>query len=209
MSGTEMKQMSIRKILQALYYIQKNTPETNESKTAPVFLLKMLYFADRYHLRHFGILGSGDEYFAMKKGPVASATMDILKGKWPQKANSAEIELLKEVVELDEFSVLIKEQDDDELSLSFKEALDFSLQTFGKYEWNELSRISHDYPEWKKHEGEVRKNPYSRYPMKLKDFFSDPVCKTNLKLCHIEEDPFKDDTVFLNAMRDEIDRLSC
>ena len=45
--------------------------------------------------------------------------------------------------------------------------------------------------------------------MKLKDFFSDPVCKTNLKLCRIEEDPFKDDTVFLNAMRDEIDRLSC
>ena len=66
MSGTEMKQMSIRKILQALYYIQKNTPETNESKTAPVFLLKMLYFADRYHFRHFGILVSGDEYFAMK-----------------------------------------------------------------------------------------------------------------------------------------------
>lgn len=198
--------LSIRKILQALFYIQSRVPENNEDKTSRMFLLKMIYFADRYHLRHYGFLGSDDEYFAMRKGPVASATYDILKRNMPHAANSVGYEFLEDIIDLDdENNVLIKTQEDDELSESFKEALDFSIKTFGVYSAQDLSRISHDYPEWKKHEGEIRKNPYSRYLMQKDDFFEDSKLNTNLKAKGIEKDPFADDSAFLDTMREKID----
>ena len=40
-------------------------------------LLKMIYMADRYHLRRFGRLISGDTYYAMRLGPVPSISKTI------------------------------------------------------------------------------------------------------------------------------------
>ena len=40
---------------------------------------KVLYFADKRHLEHYGRFISGDNYVAMKHGPVPSVTYDILK----------------------------------------------------------------------------------------------------------------------------------
>ena len=204
-----MSQLSIRKILQALYFIQSKAPKKNESKYTPKYLLKMLYFADRYHLRRFGILASDDSYVAMRKGPVASATFDIIKGKLPRSANSAELYCLDDIIFQDEDSVVIKEQDTDELSKSTIDALGFSVKTFGHLDEKALSRISHDYPEWKSHEGSLRKNPYTRFEMNLKEFFSDPSLRTNLKKEGFKKDPFEDDKAFLNKMREEIDGISC
>lgn len=42
-------------------------------------VLKIRYFADKLHLSEYGFLGSGDRYFAMSFGPVASSTYDLLK----------------------------------------------------------------------------------------------------------------------------------
>jgi len=39
--------------------------------------LKLVYFADRYHLRRFGRPITGDEYLAMPFGPVASGAKDL------------------------------------------------------------------------------------------------------------------------------------
>ena len=39
--------------------------------------LKLVYFADRYHLRRYGRPVIGDEYLAMQYGPVPSNTKDI------------------------------------------------------------------------------------------------------------------------------------
>src|SRR5947209_4648782 len=39
--------------------------------------LKLVYFADRYHLRRFGRPVVGDEYLAMTYGPVPSGTKDL------------------------------------------------------------------------------------------------------------------------------------
>lgn len=41
--------------------------------------LKMRYFADKLHLSRFGSFGSGDEYVAMPKGPVASNYYNLIK----------------------------------------------------------------------------------------------------------------------------------
>lgn len=43
-------------------------------------VVKLLYLADREHLREFGRPTSFDRYVAMKNGPVASFAYDVMKG---------------------------------------------------------------------------------------------------------------------------------
>jgi uncharacterized phage-associated protein len=196
---------SARKILQALYYLQSNAPRDNNDRFNRVYLLKMLYFADRYHLRHFGNLASNDKYFAMALGPVASVAYNVLK-KSSYNINSAETECLSDVKELSENDVEIEYQNDDELSKSFKNALDFTLKEFGYYGWKKQSDISHCYPEWKKHRSELTPaNP--RIPMELQDFFDDP----DDDACFLEfgknYDPFKEDKEFLALLRDDLNAI--
>lgn len=183
---------SIRKILQALYYLQFNS--TCKDRYGKMYLLKLIYFADRYHLRHFGFVPSSDVYVAMEYGPVASSTYDILKKKMPINANSYEFDLISFVEEKNENEVEIKKQDNDELSKSYIQALDFALKNYGKFNGFELSKITHCYPEWKKHE-KTLKSGILQVPMNFIDFFDNPK--------NIKNDPFKDDKEFLQLMRDE------
>jgi uncharacterized phage-associated protein len=193
--------LSIRKILQALYYLQSKAPP-NPAKYDIMYLLKMIFFADRYHLRHFGFVASGDTYEAMRYGPVASAVKDILYGKMPPRANSAELPALNDVVSTGDTSVLISVQKDDELSKSFKQSLDFALKTYGKYDQLALSAITHDYPEWKKHEAAINKGQKS-IEMDFKDFFDNPKTLRCSAKQGIKEDPFEDEEEFLQALRED------
>jgi uncharacterized phage-associated protein len=195
---------SVRKILQALYYIQSNAPPDNEDRFNVVYLLKMFYFADRYHLRHFGNLASGDTYFAMKLGPVASTAYNVLK-RDQCNINSAEIGCLHGVRELSEHDVKIESQGDDELSKSYKKALDFASKEFGYYTWNQLSRISHHYPEWKTVYNDSLNN--SRIYMNLQTFFDDPNDETCFSMFGKVCDPYKDDKEFLTLLREDLNAI--
>lgn len=199
------RKLSIKRILQALYYIQSHAPVDNGSRLSKVYLLKILFFADRYHLRNFGVLATGDTYFAMKMGPVASVTFDILKGKFPTVMNAWEYPLISEVEDIDENNVNIKAQDDDELSESFKEALDFSLSTFGSYQYDELSDISHDYPEWKRFKEDLEHLTAKRFEMSEDDFFENPKTLEKSKKYKIVKDPYDEDEEFLAVMREKLD----
>ena len=42
-----------------------------------ILLIKLLFFADKYHLRKYGRTVSSDEYRAMNFGPVATKTLSI------------------------------------------------------------------------------------------------------------------------------------
>jgi hypothetical protein len=193
---------TVRKILQALYYIQSKAPSDNESRFNRVYLLKMMFMADRYHLRHYGCLATGDSYFAMKLGPVASSTLDILKNNWIS-VNSAEIGYLSAIEELSEHDVRIGPQGEDEFSKSVEIALDFALKEFGHYNWGELSEISHCYPEWKKHEAAIQ--TAGRVQMDLRDFFDDPEDEACLARFGKDGDPFKDEKEFLALLKEEFD----
>jgi uncharacterized phage-associated protein len=164
-----------------------------------MYLLKMIFFADRYHLRHFGITATDDTYFAMKHGPVASSTCDILKNN-PYNVNTAELSFFSAVKPLSEFDVSIEKQDEDELSESFKEALDFALKEFGNYKSFELSGISHCYPEWKRHESDLAAT--ARIQMDAIDFFDDPADEACFKAFNMECDPFKDDKEYLSLRKE-------
>lgn len=186
--------ISIRKILQILFYIQENSD--NQSKFNIMYLLKIVYFADRYHLRHFGFLFTGDEYYAMRRGPVASAVKDVLYHNIPLGANSIEHNLINCVVDISDLEVKIERQEQDELSESFIEALDFSILEFGKMTPTEISDFSHNYPDWDKHRKEVENGGRSK--MSLLDFFDNP------KNLEKSRDPFqKQDIESLEAIRED------
>jgi len=191
--------LSIRRILQALYYLQSKAPSDNQDRFTKVYLLKMLYFADRYHLRHFGCLATGDNYVAMKLGPVASVTFDMLK-RVPNIKNSAGTDYLSAIKELSEHEVKIEPQKDDELTESFKRSLDFALKEFGHFNWIKQSKISHCYVEWKKHETSLSVN--LSIPMDTSDFFDDPEDETCFSEFKKAYDPFKDDKEYLRLRKE-------
>jgi hypothetical protein len=63
------------KALEALVFIAQHWPGIT-----PFYIAKVMFFADRNHLRAFGRPVTGDIYIAMADGPVPSRTCDIIKG---------------------------------------------------------------------------------------------------------------------------------
>jgi len=135
--------------------------------------LKLIYFADRYHLRKYGRLITNDNYVAMENGPVASRTRDIAEktnfiGRDEKKYACAYLE------SMGGYDLKSKSSpDNDVFSDSDIEALDFSWEKFGHFDQFKLASITHDYPEWDKHRDEL--NRILSTPMDLDDFFDDPI----------------------------------
>jgi hypothetical protein len=65
--------LNIEKIVQIFSYIQKHSETTSKLE-----LIKYLFFADRINIRKYFSFISLDNYVALKYGPVASNSLDIL-----------------------------------------------------------------------------------------------------------------------------------
>lgn len=135
--------------------------------------LKLVYLADRYHLRKYGRLITNDTYLAMGYGPVPSGVKDIAEaselflGDEERKYSSKYIEPIDRLALKSVDTV-----DNSVLSESDIEALNFAWEQFGHLEKFELSEITHEYPEWKRHKKALELD--SRIQMYLEDFFEDP-----------------------------------
>ena len=155
------------KAVQALNYVAvKSGKKINKMKA-----IKLLYFADRYHLRKYGRPILNDTYYAMKFGPVLSTMKDI--AELSMSLSEEEIEQVKKTVvpSLDRFEVnSVSDIDEDVFSDSEIEALDFSLENFSNQNQFELAELSHEYPEWKKFEKELNSGIRSK-EMNYDDFF--------------------------------------
>jgi len=157
-------------------------------------LLKLAFFADRYHVRKHARPISMDQYFAFPYGPGGSTLKDILLepeviffGQSPpiERPSRYEIKLVSEKIDFSQFSK------------SDVDAMEFSLRNFDpivrkhKGEFV-LSDISHAYPEWDRYgdlfdTGKTKredvyyedflKNPNPKHPMFLKHDFVDPFDK--------------------------------
>ncbi|MGM4980902.1 Panacea domain-containing protein [Rhizobium sp. 11_C7_N12_5] len=67
--------MDKEKAVEALVYVASKAPGVGRFHAA-----KILYFAERFHLRAYGRPIVGDRYIAMDHGPVPSFIYDALKG---------------------------------------------------------------------------------------------------------------------------------
>jgi uncharacterized phage-associated protein len=67
-------QFDPEKAVETILFIAQNAPNPTT-----YWVLKILYFADKLHLQRFGRQICGDDYFALRSGPVPSLTYDMVK----------------------------------------------------------------------------------------------------------------------------------
>ena len=161
---------SHRKTTQALnFFARQEGCEISKLKA-----LKLVYFADRYHLRRFGRPITGDEYHAMPYGPVASGAKDLAEMddflSDEERAYGAQF-----LAPVDRHTYRsTAEVAERVLSESDREALAWAWAKFGHMEWFALADYTHRYPEWKRHEAALASGRETRVPMRYRDFFDDP-----------------------------------
>lgn len=129
--------------------------------------LKLIYFADRYHLRRFGRPITNDTYFAMKYGPVASACKDLLNA-----TEETEVGYSSQYIDTTQghdFSSVCP-VDEMVFSESDKQALDFAWQHYHSKNQFQLAEETHRFPEWQKHQTALESGTASRRLMPYSDF---------------------------------------
>jgi len=136
-----------RKAVQAINYFAR----ANGGVITKLDVLKLIFFSDRYHLRKYGRPITNDQYWAMQFGPVASAVKEMaeLDSLCGTERHYAERVFQKVIPEYHLQS--ISPVDEDVFSDSDLEALAYVWTDFGSKRMN-LVNITHQYPEWKKHE---------------------------------------------------------
>ena len=150
-----------------------------------ILLIKLLFFADKYHLRKYGRTVSGDEYRAMNYGPVASKTLNVasIDETWLPPAACAEASEVLELANGGKNVKLVGDVEFSALSKSEIEALEFAYETFGDRKPFDLVALTHQYPEWKKHEREILtdENPNGKKAVKMdiRDFLEEPPAGLN------------------------------
>ena len=161
-----------KKATQAINYLTKK----EGGQIDKLKLIKLVYFADRYHLRRYGRPMFNDAYFAMRLGPVGSSVKDIAELSSDfldrEERNYAGKFIARGAI--DNTVVSVADVDSDIFSKSELEALNFAYDGFGNQSELQLVNITHRYPEWSKFKGALESRETSREPMSYSDFFNDP-----------------------------------
>jgi hypothetical protein len=160
--------INIEKIVQIFYYIQQRAEVTSK-----LGLIKFLFFGDRINIReHFSLI-SLDTYVAMKYGPVASNSLNILNKKNDRLNNFTpnELRFLDNIKKFNNGKRKINPVGFDLLSKNEMSSLDKSIMLFFK---KRLVDISHDYPEWKRYKAIFDQNDNSSKNIVIDDFFKNP-----------------------------------
>ncbi|WP_182056504.1 Panacea domain-containing protein [Pantoea sp. ME81] len=135
------------KALEAILYVASKAPIPDLYHVG-----KLMYFADRKHLERYGRLITGDNYKAMKNGPVASGAYDLLKlarGDVGQRCPAGcTPEIVRESLVVSsggDHAVNVKRDfNADFLSKSDIICLDEAIAEYGTLTFGELNDISHD-----------------------------------------------------------------
>ncbi len=138
-----------KKIIQALAFFASAMPEKTLSAMKAY---KLLWLADRCHLRQNGRTITGDRYYALPKGMVPTDAKHLLDGE--KTAMDTPTGYLEQWIEkAGEFSFkAIQPADMAEFSKSDVDVLEKVLANYGHMSGKELSELSHKYPEWKYYE---------------------------------------------------------
>jgi uncharacterized phage-associated protein len=158
-----------QKLTQALNYLAH---QYSGNKVSRLKVMKLLWAADRYHIRKFGRLIGGDDYFAMPHGPVHSTGKRIAdEDLWLEEY----LKYSRAFVRKDDYALkAISDVDNSKLSETDIEALDFAYHSFGDVDKYILRDLTHKYPEWAKHEPSLESGRSSCEPIDPVDFFLDP-----------------------------------
>lgn len=167
-----------KKIIQALAFIASRMQGRTLSSMKAY---KLLWLADRCHLRLNGRTITGDRYFALPKGMVPTDAKHLLDGDLTLMETSAEYfeEWIKKVG--DHCYMTVKEPDLTEFSKSDIDVLELVISLYGNKTARELSELSHKYPEWKRYEDMLSdKNEKNSFPIDMDLMFENSDEDTSL-----------------------------
>lgn len=138
-----------KKKVQAINFFAKNVSGKTISK---IDVLKAVFFADRYHMLKYCRTVTGDTYYAMKHGPVASEIKNIcnLDSDW---LSEEEISYTQQFLAIEKdsvHSVAGKDYDSNVFSETDIEALKKSLNLFRKLKRKgvDVAEYSHRFFDW-------------------------------------------------------------
>jgi uncharacterized phage-associated protein len=167
---TEEGIMDIRVSVQAMYYIAKCLNKPVDKLT----LLKLVFFADRYHLRKYARTITDDTYFALQYGPVASNTKDVLDDLQTEATGELYAQRFIHQIDLKTYQAKENNEELDYLSETDIEALNFAIENFGSMGSFDLVNLAHEYPEWKRFEHSLKSGMRTER-MNMDDFFEDSI----------------------------------
>lgn len=122
--------LDFKKTIEALLYICPRLKVSGHYQ-----MMKILYWADKYHLAHYGRTISGDTYYKLEDGPVPTKIYDGIKDR----------SIIEGNFETKSFICTpVREPDLNYLSESDIEALEFSINKYGQKSYGDLKRLSHD-----------------------------------------------------------------
>lgn len=191
------------RIIQVLDYLADKISGKRLSK---INALKLVYLADRYHLRKYAAPILWDTYYAMQYGPVASSTKKLI-----EKLFAARSKETTEYISVSDSGkktrqgepILIVEGKKGpnlaQLSKTEREALDVALSQWPLHD--NLVDYTHCFPEWKAAEDRIKAGA-TRVKMSYADFFlpckrtSDEFCKVPQDIVELNKEVFLEDASF-------------
>ena len=165
-----MRGFNYKKSTQALnFFCQKEGGTINKMKA-----IKLIWLADRFHLRNHGRVITGDTYFALPNGPVPSGTRDILEQN-SFFLGEDELQYSSSIISMaGQYDYQCKSNVDENIfSKTDLQALDIVYQKYGHLDHFALRDLSHEFPEWKKHESAFNRKVSTRESINIIDFFDD------------------------------------
>lgn len=160
-----------KKATQAINYLAKR----EGGQIGKLKLIKLIYLADRYHVRRYGRPLVNDAYFAMPLGPVGSSVKDI--AEFSSFLDETELAYASQFIGKGDtvHTVVSKNNvDTNVFSKSELEALEFAFNEFGGQTSSALVNLTHRYPEWVKFKSALESKETTREPMSYSDFFANP-----------------------------------
>ena len=150
------------KIIQALAYLANYQPEKMLDNMKAY---KLLWLADRYHLRQTGRTITGDVYYAMPYGIVPSDAKCLLENEKTKLKESKRYKNKYLLLDANKHQYkAVSEPDLQMFSDSDQEALDKVLEQYNDLDALQLSELSHKFPEWTNYkkllENKETKNSY-------------------------------------------------
>ncbi len=161
---------SYKKATQALnFFAVKKDGRINKMKA-----IKLIFLADKLHLRKYGRTIIGDFYLAMKFGPVGSQTKNVaeLSYRLPTEVVIYARKYIKPTIDKQTFTS-VSSVDLGLFSKTDVECLNSIYDEFSDKDQFELAEITHKYPEWSKHKRILDSGKKKSVKMNYEDFFLD------------------------------------
>jgi len=161
-----MRGFNYKKAVQALVFFSSFNGNTLNKMKA----IKLIWLADRYHLRKYGRTITNDLYFALPFGPIPSTTRDILEFN---NLNETERKYAEPYIQpyYSYHYKTIHEIDEKVFSKTDLEALKLIQENYGHLNHFGLSDLSHTFPEWSKYQSAFDSGISSRFEIKMEVFF--------------------------------------